>query len=97
MVKIPYSPACIVQQLFPRPCNNPPGGPPSQSELPRHAREFVQNASKLHSAGFSKETLLQILKHSGTVFEFVKNAGLVRVIGVDDYVMENLISSIWEA
>jgi hypothetical protein len=74
----------------------PSGGPPSQSELPRCSREFVQEASKLHRAGLSKETVLQILKHSGAVFEFVKIAGLIRVIGVDDYVMENLISSIWE-
>jgi hypothetical protein len=32
----------------------------------------------------------------GVVFEFVKNAGLLQLIGVDDYVTENLITSIWE-
>jgi len=38
-------------------------GEASQSELPRCTRAFVQEASKLHRAGFSKETVLQILKH----------------------------------
>ena len=68
----------------------------SQSELPRCTRAFVQEASKLRRAGFSRETVLQILKHYCVVFEFVKNAGLLQLIGVDDYVTENLITSIWE-
>jgi hypothetical protein len=74
----------------------PSGGPPSQSELPRCSRQFVQEASKLHDLHFSKAAVLDILKHSGAVFEFVKIAGLIRVIGVDDYVMQDLIAAIWE-
>jgi hypothetical protein len=74
----------------------PHDGEASQSELPRCTRAFVQEASKLHRAGFSKETVLQILKNYGVVFEFVKNAGLLKLIGIDESVLENLISSIWE-
>jgi hypothetical protein len=74
----------------------PHDGEPSQLELPRCTRAFVQDASKLHRAGFSRETTLQILKHSDTVFEFVKIVGLLKFINIDDFVMESLIQTIWE-
>jgi hypothetical protein len=78
------------------PTNLPHGGPPNQAELPRCSRDFVHEASKLHRAGLSKENVLEILKHSGAVFEFVKIAGMLKFINIDNYVMENLITSIWE-
>jgi hypothetical protein len=74
----------------------PSGGPPSQSELPRCSREFVQEASKLYDLHFSKPAVLDILKHSGAVFEFVKVVGLLKFVNIDDYVMQDLIAAIWE-
>jgi hypothetical protein len=78
------------------PSKIPSGGPPSQSEIPRYSKGFVVEASKLHDLHFSKPVVLDILKHSDTVFEFVKIAGMLKFINIDDFVMENFIQTIWK-
>ena len=70
--------------------------PSGISQLPKNSRDFVIEAARMSDAGFDRETVLRILKHSDTVFEFVKIAGLLKFIGIDDYVMEELVNVVFE-
>ena len=78
------------------PSKLPSGSIPQQSDLPALSREFVKEAENLKTLGFEKGAMLKILAHSCPVLEFIQLVDSIRSIGIDEYVFENLISSVWE-
>lgn len=78
------------------PTKIPSEHPPSQADLPRCSRDFVNEVQRVRNAGISKVDALTILKCADVLSEYVKLIGLIREIGVDDYVMADLVKMVYE-
>jgi len=72
------------------------GGQQSPSEIIEQAHAFVIAATRLRELHFEKAAATLILANSAAVSEFTGAIARIRLMNVDEYVMENLVTTIWE-
>ena len=72
------------------------GGQQSPSEIIEQSHAFVIAAIRLRELHFDKAAAMLILANSAAVSEFAEAIARIRLMDVDEYVMENLVSTIWE-
>jgi hypothetical protein len=72
------------------------GDQQSPSEIVEQSHAFVTAATRLRELHFEKAAAMLILANSAAVAEFAEAIARIRLMDVDQYVMENLIQTIWE-